>query len=97
MSMTGMSNIIESMDVETRKLNAMAGTSVIDCTKLTVEQANKLEMVLLSLQSRVYDQIIAYEKLSADTSLTEEVRKTMYSNMQWWLEAYQLIYEKKEK
>ena len=96
MCMTGISNVIESVDIETRKLNAMAGTSVIDCTKLTVEQANKIEMVLLSLQSRVFDQIIAYEKLSADTSLTEEVRKTMYSNMQWWLEVYQFIYEKKE-
>ncbi len=93
--MTGMSNIIESMDIETRKANAMSGTSIIDCTELTVEQANKIEMVLLSLQGSVFDQIIAYEKLSADKSLSEEVRDRMYSNMEWWLKAYQLIYEKK--
>lgn len=96
MSMTGMSNVIESVDIETRKLNAMAGTSVIDCTKLTVEQSNKIEMVLLSLQSRVFDQIIAYEKLSADTSLSQEVRSTMQSNAEWWLNTYDFLFPRKE-
>lgn len=96
MSMTGMSNFIESVDIETRKMNAMNGTNVIDCTKLTVEQANKIEMVLLSLQSRVYDQIIAYEKLAADTSLSQEVRDTMQNNAEWWLKTYDLLFPRKE-
>ncbi len=96
MSIAGMSNIIESVDIETRKMNAMNGTNVIDCTKLTVEQANKIEMVLLSLQSRVYDQIIAYEKLAADTSLSQEVRDTMQNNAEWWLKTYDFLFPRKE-
>lgn len=94
--MTGMSNVIESVDIETHKINAMNGTNVIDCTKLTTEQANKIEMVLLSLQSRVYDQIIAYEKLAADTSLSQDVRNTMQSNAKWWFETYDFLFPRKE-
>lgn len=96
MSMTGMSNVIESVDIETRKMNAMNGTNVIDCTKLTVEQANKVEITLLYLQSHIYDQVIAYEKLAADTSLSQEVRNTMQNNAEWWLNTYDFLFPRKE-
>ena len=66
-----------------------------DLTKLTPEEANKIECLLLTLEKDVKEHIEANERLSKDyPSLTEELRKTFASNCEWFKECYLLIYEK---
>ena len=70
---------------------------MLDLTTLTPEQANKIEIVLLTLESDFKDLIRANEKVSQCEGITEEARKTITSNYLWYKEAYQLIYQKEYK
>lgn len=67
---------------------------MIDLTKLTLEQANKLEMYLITCEEDIVDSINTYERLSEDTDYTESIRAKFRSNSEWYKELYQLIFEK---
>lgn len=67
---------------------------MIDLTKLTPEQANKLEMYLITCEEDLVDSINTYERLSAMTDYSESIRAKFRSNANWYRELYQLIFEK---
>lgn len=64
---------------------------MIDLTKLTSEQANKLEMALLQLTPNIEDKIHCYDRLGEDPDFSPKTRLTMKSNADWWREVLQLI------
>lgn len=65
---------------------------MIDLTKITPEQANKIEMALVLLENNVVANIEATVKLGKCEELSEKTRAIMTSNAEWWDEAYALIY-----
>lgn len=65
---------------------------MIDLTKLTFEEANKIECALLQLEHYVKDVIESWENISQDKTFSEDFRKTATSNVEWWNEVYRLIY-----
>ena len=64
---------------------------MIDLTKITPEEANKLEMALIQLTGNIEEKIKAYESISEDEEFTIETRNTMKSNAEWWREVLHLI------
>lgn len=68
--------------------------TMIDLLKITPEQANKIECALLSLHKEVEDTIDTFNVLSEGKDLSEDIRKRMRSNRDWWQEVYDLIYGK---
>ena len=64
---------------------------MIDLTKITRDEANKIECALLMLDSEIKNIIDSYEKASTYEELTEQTRKTMKSNAEWWREFYEMI------
>lgn len=64
---------------------------MIDLTKITPEQANKIECALLMMDSHIKDVIKAFEAASTYPELTEQARETMKSNAEWWKDLYQLL------
>ena len=67
---------------------------MIDLTKLTMEQANKLEMYLITCEEDIVDSITTYERLSEDPEFSDSIRAKFRSNSEWYKELYQLIFEK---
>ena len=65
---------------------------MIDLTNITLEQANKIECALIMLETDIDEKITAYEKIALDEDFTNETRKTMTSNAEWWKEVKALIY-----
>ena len=53
---------------------------MIDLTKITLEQANKIECALLQIEDDFNDKIKAYTALSEDDTLSEKTRVTFKSN-----------------
>ena len=66
---------------------------MIDLTKITPEQANKIECALLQLESYVIETMQSWQQLSAD----REFEKIGASNAQWWREVHELIYGKQNQ
>ena len=64
-----------------------------DLTKLTPEEAQRIETVLILLHRDFANHITAQERLSKDEDFCEEVRKTFASNAKWLKEIYLMIYE----
>ena len=64
-----------------------------DLTKLTFEEANKLECALLMLEKEVRQCIDIYMSVSEDPTFTEKTRNTMRSNAEWWQEVYTMLYD----
>lgn len=64
---------------------------MIDLTKITTEEANKLEMALISLTGDIEGKIKAYESVSEDKDFSKETRRKMKSNAEWWREVLHLI------
>ena len=70
---------------------------MIDLTKITAEQANRIECALLILEHDVREQIEAHRFLANDSDLLPSTRKTMASNAKWWEEVHELIYGKEQE
>lgn len=66
---------------------------MIDLTKITADEANKIEVALLQLHGDVQDFIKAFDGLARDESLTVGTRASMRSNCEWWKAVYELIYQ----
>ena len=64
---------------------------MIDLTKITPEQANKIECALLMMDSHIKETISAYESAATYPELSEQARQTMKSNAEWWKDLYQLL------
>lgn len=64
---------------------------MIDLTKITRDQANKIECALLMMDSHIKETIAAYEAAATYPELTEQARQTMKSNAEWWQEFYDMI------
>lgn len=65
---------------------------MLDLTKITPEQANKIECALIMLESSVIEKIEGYELLIKDETYSASTLELMKSNMEWWREVYQLLY-----
>ena len=65
---------------------------MIDLTKITPEQANKIECALLQMEDNFKDKIDAYTNLSQDDTLSAKVRITCKCNAEWWKAVHALIY-----
>lgn len=65
-----------------------------DLTKLTPDEANKIECLLLTLTTDIEKAIDAFERLSANDDFPEETRRVWRSNAEWYRECYHLIYGK---
>lgn len=64
---------------------------MIDLTKITPEQANKIECALLMMDSHIKEIIHTYETAATWSDLSEKARQTMKSNAEWWKDLYQLL------
>ena len=69
---------------------------MIDLTKITFEQANKIEVALLQLENHFKENIKCWSELATDKAFSEQARETFSSNAKWWAEVHNLIYEDKE-
>lgn len=67
---------------------------MIDLTKLSPEQATKIEVVLMLMENDFKAFIQMNENLSQDFDLPEEGRRIFEANTTWHKEAYRLIYGK---
>lgn len=70
---------------------------MIDLTKITPEQANRIECALLMLESSVKNEIAGNQALADDSSLPMATRNNLKSNAQWWEEVHTLIYGKDDR
>jgi len=66
---------------------------MIDLTRITPDEANKIEVALLQLHNDVQKTIKCYDAIANDTEFSAETRKTMANNRDWWQEVYDLIYQ----
>lgn len=65
---------------------------MIDLTKITPEQANRIECALLALESTVKENITGNEALANDEDLPMTTRNTLKHNAEWWKAVHALIY-----
>jgi hypothetical protein len=65
---------------------------MIDLTKITPDEARKIEVALLQLHNDVEKFIKGFDDLANDEKLDEGTKKTMAANREWWKSAYALIY-----
>ena len=65
---------------------------MIDLTKITLEEANKIECGLLMLEKNILDNAKAYEEASTWEDLPEKSRNVMKSNAEWWRELHTLLF-----
>lgn len=66
---------------------------MIDLTRITPDQANKIECALIILESSIKNQITGNYELARDESLTDRARKNFRGTAEWWEEVHRLIYE----
>lgn len=69
---------------------------MIDLTKITFEQANKIECALYMMEETFIENIEVYRRLANDEGLSAKTRDTMKSNAEWWQGAHDLIYGKEK-
>lgn len=65
---------------------------MINLTKVTEDQANKIEMVLNMMENHIKEQEQIFLSLVDNENFTEKTCETMRSNAEWWREAYELIF-----
>lgn len=70
---------------------------MIDLTKITPDEANKIECALLCLEKEIIDKAEAFEKASTWEDLPEKSRKVMKSNGEWWREVHALLFESERR
>ena len=74
-------------------LNKKEDKAMIDLTKISLEEANKIECALLMLKNEIKAEIRALDKASTYEDLSLKSRETIKSNANWWREVYALIFE----
>ena len=67
---------------------------MLDLTKITPEQANKIKGALILLESAVKEKIDGYELLIKSGRYSPETVELMKFNIEWWREVYTLLYGK---
>jgi hypothetical protein len=70
---------------------------MIDLTKITPDEANKIECALLCLEKEIIGNAEAYEDASTWEDLPEKSRNVMKSNGEWWREIHALLFESKRR
>ena len=65
---------------------------MIDLTKITAEEANKIECALIQLEGEFKKMIDSWSKLSYDEAFSDKARKNFASNAMWWGEVYGLLF-----
>ena len=68
---------------------------MLDLTKITPNEANKIECALLCLEKEITDKAKAFEEASTWEDLPEKSRNVMKSNAEWWREVHALIFDSK--
>ena len=66
---------------------------MIDLTRITLDEANKIECALICLEKEIIDKAEAFEEASTWESLPEKNRNVMKSNGEWWREVHALLFE----
>ena len=66
---------------------------MIDLTKITTDEANKIECALLCLEKEIIDKAEAFENASTWEDLPEKSRNVMRSNAEWWREVHALLFD----
>lgn len=66
---------------------------MIDLTKITLDEANKIECALLCLEKEIIDKSKAFEEASKWEDLPEKNRNVMKSNAEWWREVHALLFK----
>ena len=66
---------------------------MIDLTKITPEEANKIECALTCLEKEIKEKAELFERASTWQDLSEDSRNVMKSNGEWWREVYMLIFK----
>ena len=66
---------------------------MIDLTKITPEEANKIECGLLMLEKEIVEKAEAFENASTWEDLPKKSRNTMKSNGEWWREFHTLLFK----
>ena len=70
---------------------------MIDLTKITPDEANKIECALLCLEKEIIDNAKAFEDASTWEDLSEKSRNVMKSNGEWWREVHALLFESERR
>ena len=65
---------------------------MLDLTKITAEEANKIECALLCLEKEILDKAQAFEDAATWEDLPEKSRTVMKSNGEWWREVHALLF-----
>ena len=66
---------------------------MLDLTKITPDEANKIECALLGLEKEIIDKAEAFEVASTWEDLSENSRNVMKSNAEWWREVHALLFD----
>ena len=66
---------------------------MIDLTKITPDEANKIECALIQLQKRIFEISQDFDELSKCEDLPKGTRDILKSNSEWWREVYALLFE----
>lgn len=69
---------------------------MIDLTKITPEQANKIECALVIIEDTFKEEIKFWGQLACDDGLSERARRNSKANAEWWTEVHKLIYGKEK-
>lgn len=70
---------------------------MIDLTRITPDQANRIECALLILERDVREHVEAHYQLANRDDLPASTRSHLKSDGEWWEEVYNLIYGKDER
>ena len=72
------------------------GMEMIDLTKITPEQANKIECALVMIEDIFKEEIKSWGECACDDSVSEKARRNCKANAEWWTEVHKLIYGKEK-
>ena len=66
---------------------------MLDLTKITPDEANKIECALLCLEKEIIKEAEAFKAASTWEELPEKSRMVMKSNAEWWREIHALLFK----
>ena len=70
---------------------------MIDLTRITPDEANKIECALISLEKEIIDIAETFEDASTWEDFSEDTRNVMKSNGEWWREVHALLFESERR
>ena len=65
---------------------------MIDLTRITSSEANKIECALIMLEKEIIEKEKAFAEAASWDILPEKSQNVMKSNAQWWKEIHELIF-----